>query len=129
MLKRILATSGLTLTDIRHQRNVGADAIDDGGRYYELKVHQGPVPDEIRLTDAEIRRALSTEEYYLVIVGNVESGRADPEVRIVTDVLSQLRLEPSGSLVFSGVRAAQTLTYTFVAESDSDLETGSEASA
>lgn len=118
LLKRILADTGVTLTDIRHQRNVGADAIDDQGRYYELKVHQGQVPDQIRLTNSEIQRALSTDDYYLVLIGNVEVGQGNPEVGIVTDPVRQLKVEPTGVLVFSGVHAAEALTYTFTTDGD-----------
>ncbi|WP_432874829.1 sacsin N-terminal ATP-binding-like domain-containing protein [Kribbella sp. CA-245084] len=113
LLQKIFTEIGVTLTDIRHQPNVGADAVDDRGRYYELKVHHNAVPDQVRLTDSEIQRALSTDDYYLVAIGNIEAGQGDPEVRIITDPVHQLRVEPTGTLVFSGVRSAEALVYTF----------------
>jgi hypothetical protein len=43
-----LAGEECTLTDVRHRPNVGADAVDDRERYYELKVHQGAIPDTVK---------------------------------------------------------------------------------
>jgi hypothetical protein len=37
------------VVDIRDQRRVGADAVDALEKFYELKVHAGPIPDQIRL--------------------------------------------------------------------------------
>jgi hypothetical protein len=61
---------------------------------------KGPVPDQIRLTDAEVKRALNPDEYYLVLIGNVKAGQTDPKVRIVNDPVGQLKVEPSSSLLF-----------------------------
>jgi hypothetical protein len=109
----VLAADETTLTDVRHQPNVGADAVDDHGRYYELKVHAGPVPDSVKLEDSQIERALTTSEFYLVVVGNVEDGNADPEVRIIHDPLHQLTPQPRGSVHVSGIHTADAARWTF----------------
>ena len=53
-LRRML---GRTLRDIRDQHRVGADAVDEEGRYYEFKAHVGDMPDSIGLEPIEFRRA------------------------------------------------------------------------
>ena len=40
-------------------------------RYYELKVSAGPEPDVVTLTDSEVQRALTTPDFFLVVVANV----------------------------------------------------------
>lgn len=101
------------IVDIRDQRRVGADAVDALEKFYELKVHAGPIPDQIRLTDSEVQKALSTPDYFLVLVGNVEEGNGAPEVRIVNDPLGHLTPTDSGSITLSGVNSAQALQFTF----------------
>jgi hypothetical protein len=81
--------------------------------FFELKVYSGPIPDEVALTSAEYLRARETEDFFLVVIGNVEQGDADPELRIITDPLGQLKMKPSGSVSLAGVRAAKALRYTF----------------
>ena len=95
----VLAGADCTLTDVRHQPNVGADAVDDRGRYYELKVHQGAIPDTVKLEDSQIQRAMAApDDFFLVIVGNVEDGNGNPEVRIIHDPLHHLTVQPQGAV-------------------------------
>lgn len=113
LVMHALSSDQSGMADIRDQRNVGADAVDQLQRFFELKVHAGAIPDEIRLTDSEVQRALSTAEFFLVLVGNVERGAGQPEIRIITDPLNQLRVEAAGMIRLSGINRAQSLTYTF----------------
>lgn len=113
LVRRVLGGQAAGIVDIRNQHNVGADAVDDLARFFELKVHQGPIPNTTRLTDSEVRRALTTHDFFLVLVGNVEQGSEHPEVRVITNPLDQLTVEPSGSILLSGVHLAQALTYHF----------------
>lgn len=106
LLRRVLGEDGTTLTDVRHQPNVGADAVDDKGRYYELKVHAGAIPDTVRLENSQVERALTTDNFYLVLVGNVETGQGDPEVRIIHDPLHHLTPAPQGAVNLTGVLGA-----------------------
>lgn len=48
-----------------------------------------------------------------MLVGNVEQGTDKPEVRILTDPLTQLSVEPTGPIHLSGVYNAQALVYSF----------------
>jgi hypothetical protein len=106
------------IVDIRNQRNVGADAVDLLDNFYEYKVHAGPIPDVIRLEPSEIERALATSNFFLVIIGNLQAGAGDPEVRIVTNPLDQLVLRPTTSVQYSGVLAARALTYRFTPDAN-----------
>jgi hypothetical protein len=98
LLRRVLGVDETTLTDIRHQPNVGADAVDDQGRYFELEVHSGPIPDAVKLENSQIQRALTTDDIYLIVVGNVETDQGDPEVRIIHDPLHHLASRFHGGL-------------------------------
>jgi hypothetical protein len=108
------------IVDIRHQPNVGADAVDQLKNFFELKVYSGPIPDDVSLTRAEFLRARETDDFFLVVIGNVEQGDADPELRVITDPLGQLTMKPSGSVSLVGVRAAKALRYTFRRPEDED---------
>jgi hypothetical protein len=112
LVRRVLGGDEDEVVDIRHQRNVGADAVDQLKNFLELKVYSGPIPDDVSLTRAEFLRARQTEDFFLVVIGNVEQGDADPELRVITDPLSQLTMKPSGSVSLEGVRAAKALRYT-----------------
>lgn len=108
LLRRVLAGDECTLTDVRHQPNVGADAVDDRGRYYELKVHQGAIPDTVKLEDSQILRAMAAkDDFFLVLVGNVEEGQGNPEVRIIHDPLHHLAIQPQGAVHLTGVLSAE----------------------
>lgn len=111
LLRQVLAADETNLTDVRDQPNVGADAVDDCGRYYELKVHSGAIPDTVRIEDSQMRRAMTTEDFYLVLVGNVEEGQENPEVRIIHDPLHHLQVEPQGALNLTGVLSAAVARF------------------
>lgn len=113
LVRRILGGDEQAVIDIRHQRSVGADAIDELRNFFELKVHSGRIPDDISLTRDEYLRARETDDFFLVVVGNVEKSDTDPEVLIVTDPLNQLTMKPSGSVSLGGVRSAKALRYMF----------------
>jgi hypothetical protein len=94
---------GVELTDVRKQPNVGADAVDDDGRYYELKAHLGAVPDEINLTPSEFERARQQRDrYFLCLVGGLEEG-FDAIVKVVPDPLARLPWHPDDDIVISGI--------------------------
>ncbi|QYJ04173.1 hypothetical protein KUV85_00390 [Nocardioides panacisoli] len=120
LLRMVLDSDGLALTDVRHQPNVGADAVDDRGRYYELKVHQGPIPDTVKLENSQIERAMAvTDDYFLVLVGNVEAGQGNPEVRIIHDPLHHLKVQPQGAVHLTGVLTAEVArSWTFEPSAD-----------
>ncbi|MFY1686185.1 sacsin N-terminal ATP-binding-like domain-containing protein [Micromonospora sp. WMMD730] len=113
LVRRVLGGDEEQIVDIRHQRNVGADAMDDLKNFFELKVYAGQIPETISLTSSEFRRAQETEQFFLVVVGNVEEGGKAPEVRIITDPLNHLSVLPQGSVNLGGVRDAKALRFTF----------------
>lgn len=115
LLRLVLAGDDCELTDVRHQPNAGADAVDDHDRYYELKVHLGPIPDTVKLEDSQIQRAMAApDDFFLVLVGNVEEGQGNPEVRIIHDPLHHLVVQPQGAVHLTGVLSAQVArSWTF----------------
>lgn len=122
LLRMVLAGDDCTLTDVRHEPNVGADAVDDHGRYYELKVHQGAIPDTVKLEDSQIQRAMTApDDFFLVLVGNVEDGQGNPEVRIIHDPLHHLRVQPQGAVHLTGILSAGVArSWTFEPLADED---------
>ena len=76
-------------------------------------MYSGPIPDEVSLTSAEFLKARETEDFFLVVIGNVEQGDANPELRVIADALGQLTMKLSGSVSLEGVRAAKALRDTF----------------
>ena len=113
LLRKVLVSDRDEIKDLRAQRGVGADAIDELGRFYELKVSAGTEPDQVTLTNAEVKRALTTPNFFLVVVSGVEGVDAKPKVRVIIDPLSQLQPAESGAIMLSGVRSATSLTYDF----------------
>ena len=128
LVRRVLGGDEQEIVDIRHQHNVGADAVDQLSNFYELKVQSSSIPDEISLTRAEFLLAQETKDWFLVVVGNVEQGDAEPEVRIIPDALHQLTMKPQGSVTLAGVRSVKALRYSFRRrESDEDPQLPNDA--
>lgn len=110
----VLGLDESEIVDIRNQHNVGADAVDQLNNFYEYKVHAGAIPDVIRLEPSQIERARTTSNFFLVVIGNLQAGAGNPEVRIITNPLDKLSLQPTTSVQFAGVLAAEALTYRFM---------------
>gem|GEM_PF-1009928 len=112
------------LADLRAQRGVGADAVDELRNFFELKVHAGAIPDQIRLQNSEVERAYETEKYFLVLVGNIEDNDSPTEVRVITNPHRVLNRKVTGHISFSGVNTASSLRYLLVdttVENDANL--------
>jgi hypothetical protein len=121
LTRLIFSSDDEDMADLRAQRRVGADAIDDLNRFFELKVHLGDEPDTIRLEETQIRRALETPNFFLVVVSNVEGINARPKVRIIVDPVHQLSMTESSSVTFTGVRSAEhSLVYNLEPISDKE---------
>ncbi|WP_122666720.1 sacsin N-terminal ATP-binding-like domain-containing protein [Pseudomonas viridiflava] len=116
----VLGLDETEIVDIRNQHNVGADAIDMFNNFYEYKVYAGAIPDVIRLEPSQIERARTTPNFFLVVIGNLQAGVGDPEVRIITNPLDKLALRPTASVQFAGVLAAKALTYRFTSENSGE---------
>jgi len=116
----VLSSDRDDIVDIRTQRGVGADAMDHLKQFYELKVSAAEEPESITLTNAELQRAKSTTDFFLVIVSGVEEGTdARPTVRIIPRPLDQLEQSVRGTMVLSGVREAKSIIYDLAPENES----------
>ena len=113
LARRVLSSDHKDIVDLRAERGVGADAMDELERFYELKVSAGGEPSEITLTSAEWQRARSSPGFFLVIVSGVEGADATPSIRIISRPLEQLDQRPSGTVKLSGVGNVTSLTYKF----------------
>ena len=113
ILRKLFSSDENEISDLRAQRGVGADAIDELQHFYELKVSAGTEPDQVTLTNSEVKRALTTPNFFLVIVSDIEGVDARPKVRVIVDPLNQLQPTESGSITLSGVHSATSLVYEF----------------
>ena len=113
LARRVLSSDQESIVDLRAQRRVGADAMDELERFYELKVSAGGEPNEVTLTSAEWQRAKSSPDFFLVVVSGVEGVESRPSVRIIPRPLDQLDQSVSGTIKLSGVRHAKSVTIDF----------------
>jgi hypothetical protein len=112
LARLVLDGDAAEIIDLRAQHGVGADAVDNFDRFFELKVHLGDEPDTVRLEESQIRRAFSTPNFFLVVVSNIEGIDARPKVRIIVDPVHQLSMTSSSSVTYTGVRSAEhSLVY------------------
>jgi hypothetical protein len=115
LVRKVLAGDQQELVDLRAQHSVGADAIDTLDRFYELKVYRHEEPDTIRFEESQIRRAMSTPDFFLVVVSGIEGADARPKVRVIIDPLHQLQMTETSSVNFTGIRSAEhSLVYDLV---------------
>ncbi len=115
-VRRVFASDEQKMRDLRAQRGVGADAVDELDRFFELKVYAGAEPDYIVLENSQIRRAMSTPNFFVVVVSELEGENASPTVRVIIDPLSQLTISEPSSVTFTGVRFSQSVVYKFEQE-------------
>ncbi|RPK36331.1 hypothetical protein EES37_27035 [Streptomyces sp. ADI91-18] len=113
LVRSALALDETELRDLRAQHGLGADAVDELARFYELKTYGGTEPDTIQLTPAEFRRAVASDDFFLVVVSGLEEGTAPVTVRIILEPLKHLPYRLSGNVLVSGIRGAQSLVYPF----------------
>lgn len=116
LVRRVFASDEQKMRDLRAQHGVGADAVDELERFFELKVYAGAEPDHIVLENSQIRRAMSTPNFFLVVVSELEGENASPKVRVIIDPLSQLTISEPSSVTFTGVRSSQSVVYKFEQE-------------
>ena len=126
LVKKLLSSDRNEIVDIRSQRNVGADVVDDMGRFYELKVIAGAEPDHVTLTKSEVQRATSTDKFFLIVVSGIEGVDARPKARVFVDPLNQLDRTYNGSITLSGVKSAESLVYEFEPADDAPISSADE---
>ena len=117
--RSVLGGSAKEIVDLRAQHGVGADAADQLRRFYELKVAASAEPDEIVLEDSQIRRALSTKDFFLVIAAGVEGAPATPRVPVIVNPVGHLWMSERSQVRFGGIRQPVSLVY--------DLRPGADA--
>ena len=94
---------GLTLYDIRDQDNVGADATDQNGRYYELKAHAGGLEDYEGLQPSSFLLAQREKtNFVLAVVTGLEEGY-ESQIRLLADPLKQLDWQPEVDIQLRGL--------------------------
>jgi hypothetical protein len=113
LARRALQYEEGELRDLRAQMGLGADAVDDEGRFFELKVYLHGEPNSINLTDSEVKRAASTPKFYLVIVSQLEGEQAQPCVRVIVDPLKQLGVSGNGGITLTNVKHAASLVFNY----------------
>jgi histidinol phosphatase-like PHP family hydrolase len=111
LVRDVLGSSDGEMVDLRAQHGVGADAIDELEQFYELKVYAGAEPDHVVLEDSQIRRAMSTDGFFLVVVSGVEGENATPRVRVIADPQTQLRMSEKSKIEYFGIRDSHSLFY------------------
>ena len=118
LARKVLSSDHKEIVDLRAQRGVGADAMDELERFYELKVSAGGEPNEVELTSAEWQRAKISPDFFLVVISGVEGVDSRPSVRIIPRPLNQLDQRVSGTIKLSGVRHAKSVTFNFTRVED-----------
>lgn len=113
LVRQVFASDEQEIRDLRTQHGVGADAVDALDRFFELKVYSGAEPDRIVLEYSQIRRAMSTPNFFLVVVSELEGENTSPKVRFIIDPLSQLSMSESSSVIFTGVHSSKSVVYRF----------------
>lgn len=113
LARRALQYEDGELHDLRAQMGLGADAVDDEGRFFELKVYLHGEPNSIQMTDSEVKRAASTPKFYLVIVSQLEGEHAQPRVRVIVDPLKQLSVSGNGGITLTNVKHAASLLFDY----------------
>lgn len=111
LVRQVLQSDDVAISDLRAQRGVGADAMDELQQFYELKVYAGSEPDEIRMSANEVQRAITSSHFFLVIVSGVEDGSPEHKVRVIAQPLLQLKTLDPKDMRLGGVKKAQSLIY------------------
>ena len=118
LARKVLSSDHKEIVDLRAQRGVGADAMDELKRFYEFKVSAGGEPNEVTLTIAEWQRAKDSPDFFLVVVSGVEGEDSRPSVRIIPRPLEQLAQRDSDTIKLSGVHHAKSVTFEFASAED-----------
>ncbi|MFE2009985.1 sacsin N-terminal ATP-binding-like domain-containing protein [Streptomyces sp. NPDC059491] len=114
LLRAALARDPEELRDLRARRGLGADALDDQSAFYELKTTLGAEQDSVYLTLHEYERALTEEDFHLVVVSGLEHGAGfAPTVRVILDPLRHLVVRSDPRIQLTGVRSCPSLPIHF----------------
>lgn len=120
VLRRVLETDKRTLRDLRKVVRLGADVMDNLGKYFEIKAAAGEMPDSIDLQYSQIERAVRErrEDWFLVVVAGLEVGY-ETKLRFIADPLRHLTFVEKGSAHLAGVRTARAVEVTLPERAES----------
>ncbi|WP_345961628.1 hypothetical protein ABDE16_03580 [Streptomyces sp. BRB040] len=114
LVRAALARDSEELRDLRAQRGVGADSVDELNRFYEVKSFLGAEEDSVSLTPHEYERATTENDFFLVVVSGLQREAGVPTtMRIILDPLRKLSARPSGAVTLTGVRGCGGLQIPF----------------
>ncbi|MET9922420.1 hypothetical protein ABZZ04_35950 [Streptomyces sp. NPDC006435] len=114
LVRAALARDSEELRDLRAQRGVGADSVDELNRFYEVKSFLGAEEDSVSLTPHEYERATTENNFFLVVVSGLQRGAGVPTaVRIILDPLRKLSARPNEAITLTGVRGCRSLQIPF----------------
>ena len=114
LLRWVLQRHDQGIVDLRAQRNVGADAVDELRRFFEIKVYAGAEPDSVRLEPSETQLALeASDAFFLVVVSSLEGPNATPRVRIIDRPLERLTLSNRTVIEYNRIWKAGELVFDF----------------
>ena len=110
VLRQVLETDKRALRDLRRVANLGADVVDNLGKYFEIKASAGDMPDVVSLQYSQIARSLEQKpgDWFLVVIAGLENGY-ETKIRFIADPLRHLSWADTGSMQFAGVRAAKAI--------------------
>ncbi len=106
---QVLGSDHAEIVDLRAQRGVGVDALDDLQPFFELKVYGGAEPEAIRLSESEVHRALSAD-FFIVVASGIAAGTNDQTVTIMTPPHDLIRTGDDNA-VYLGVRSVSRRVY------------------
>lgn len=107
-----LALNPARIADLRAQRGIGADAMDDLRQLYEIKMFSGELANEVTLTRTEAEAA-QDPDFFLALVAGLEEGDVPLSVRFIFNPLRRLSLRITGDVTVSGLREVEALEYRF----------------
>ncbi|MFE5511667.1 hypothetical protein ACFQ9J_13740 [Streptomyces sp. NPDC056529] len=114
LVRAALARDCEELRDLRAQRGLGADAMDEQDRFYEIKSTLSTEQDSVSLTLHEYERALTEKDFFLVIVSGLDrSTSTPPTVRIILDPLRHLTLRAAPDVLLTGIRSCPSIPIPF----------------
>jgi hypothetical protein len=113
VLRQVLETDSRTLRDLRRVANLGADVVDNLGKYFEIKASAGEMPDAVnrQYSQLERSRARPPGTWFLAVVAGLEEGY-ETKVRFIADPLKHLTWADKGSVTLTGVRTAKAVEIT-----------------
>jgi hypothetical protein len=100
--------------DLRQQRGIGVDAVDELRQCYEIKMNSASaIPCDVKLTASEVEAAQNDPDFFLAIVAGLEDGEGTLRVRFIFNPLERLAVKFKGELILTGIDQAEALEYVF----------------